>query len=272
MGNTWLNSMKYSTNPEGKKSARKKLLFTSPFLLAGAFVALVNKYRQTKKMNRYLEQARENTKEIKRALILGDSVAKGYGSPNGGITNFLKEHLEQRFGEVRVMNEGIVHLTSDGLLQKLVEEQAYDQQLKETNLVLINIGGNDLLQHYHKDGPRAVIKNFFSVRSHYIKNLQQIIQYIESINPAVTIVVNNLYNSLEKDYQYFGLTEAFITYWNASLNKFPVIRVNTKELGKNRELWADMVHPNQAGYQELSNLIIRQVGSLLRENQNTQRL
>lgn len=166
------------------------------------------------------------------------------------------------------MNEGIVHLTSEGLLRKLVDEQAYDQQLRETNLVLINIGGNDLLQHFHIDGPRGVIKNFFNVRSQYIKNLQQIIHYIENINPAITIVVNNLYNSLEKDYQYFGLTEAFIKYWNASLNKFPIIRVNTMELGRNRELWADMVHPNQVGYHELANLIIKQVGSLLREEES----
>jgi lysophospholipase L1-like esterase len=253
---------------ENKTSTRKKLLFTSPIIFAGATIALVNKYKQTKKMKKYIEQAKENTKEIKRALILGDSVAKGYGSPNGGITNFLKEHLEKRFGNVHVMNEGILHLTSDGLLQKLVEEQAYDEQLSESNLVLINIGGNDLLKHYHENGPRAVMKNFFSVRSQYIKNLQQIIHYIETINPAITIVVNNLYNSLEKDYQYFGLTEAFINYWNASLKKFPVIQVNTKELGKNRELWADMVHPNQDGYQELSNLIIKQVGSILREDES----
>lgn len=257
------NTSKTDQPEESKTSAAKKLLYTSPFLFAGATIAIVNKYKQTKNMNRYIEQARENTKEIRRALILGDSVAKGYGSPNGGITSFLKKHLEQRFGEVSVRNEGISHLTSEGLVQKLIEEQAYDQQLRETNLVLINIGGNDLLQHYHKGGPRAVIKNFFPVRSQYIKNLQQIIHYIETINPSITIVVNNLYNSLEKDYQYFGLTEAFIKYWNASLNKLSVIQVNTKELGKKRELWADMVHPNQAGYQELSNLIIRQVGSLL---------
>lgn len=248
-----------------RKSTKKKLLVTSPILLIGAALVGINKFNQAKKMNRYIKQAKENTRDIKRALILGDSVAKGYGSPNGGITNFLKEHLEKRFGEVQVTNEGIVHLTSEGLLEKLVSEKAYDQQLIDSNLVFINIGGNDLLQHFHQNGPRAVLKNFFHVRSNYVNNLQDIIQYIEAINPAITIVVNNLYNSLEKDYQYFGLTGALINYWNTSLNRLSVIRVNTKELGRNRELWADMVHPNQAGYQELSNLIIKQVGALLRD-------
>lgn len=249
----------------GKRRPKKTRLITSPILLAAAAYVGINKYRQAKKLNKYMEQARTNTKHIRRVLILGDSVAKGYGSPNGGITNYLREHLESKFGEVNVENEGIVHLTSEGLLQKLINEKLYDQQLQDSNLVFINIGGNDLLQHFHKDGARAVLKNFFKVRSNYIKNLQHIIEYIEAINPAITIVVNNLYNSLEKDYQFFGLTGVLINYWNSSMNKLAIIRVNTKELGRKKDLWADMVHPNQEGYKELSDLIIKQVSNVLEE-------
>ena len=240
-------------------------MITSPILLTGAVVG-INKYRQTKKWNKYIDQVKKNTKDIKRAIILGDSVAKGYGSTNGGITNFLHDHLEEKFGDdVIVTNEGIVHLTSEGLIQKLINEKEYDQQLQESNLVFISIGGNDLLQHFHKDGPSGVFKNFFNVRSEYIKNLQTIIQYIEAINPAITIVVSNLYNSLEKHYQYHGFTDILFTLWNGSMNKLPIIQVNTKEMNRERDIWADSVHPNEAGYKELSNLIISQLSELLEE-------
>lgn len=248
---------------------KKKLLITSPFLLAGATIVGINKYRQSKKMKNYLNYVKENTKDVKRALILGDSVAKGYGSTNGGITNFLKKHLEEKFGDVMISNEGVLFLTSEGLVHKLIDEGQFDQQLKDANLVFINIGGNDILQYFHRDGSRAVVKNFFKIRSDYIKNLKEIVQYIEGINPSIVIVVNNLYNSLEKNYQYYGFTDIFINLWNTSMNKLPVIRIKTKTMNRKKDLWADMVHPNEAGYEELSNLIIQQLDVMIEDPKAT---
>lgn len=254
-----------STQNETKKRGKKTRMITPPMLLGAAVVVGIRKYRQTKKWNQYIEQVKENTNHVKRVTILGDSVAKGYGSPNGGITNYLKEHFDNKYGKVIVKNEGILHLTSEGLLQKVVNEKAYDDYLRESNFIFINIGGNDLLKYYHQGGPGAVIRNFLKARSDYLNNIEQIIQYIEAINPAITIVMNNLYNSLEENYQFFGLTSVFIQYWNAGLNKLPVIQINTRELNRKDDLWADMVHPNQAGYEHLSHLIINQVSKLLED-------
>src|SRR5699024_12738372 len=108
---------------------KKKILLSSPVLLAAAAVIGINQYRQSKKMKSYLATVKENTKVVKKALILGDSVAKGYGSTNGGITNFLKEHLDQEFGDVMISNEGVLHLTSQGLAYQLIEQKKFDRQL-----------------------------------------------------------------------------------------------------------------------------------------------
>lgn len=242
---------------------KKKILITSPILLAGAALVGIIKYRQLKKFKDYMIYVKENTKDVKRALILGDSVAKGHGSTTGGIANFLKEHLDQRFGDVLITNEGVLHLTSQGLAQKLINKKQYDQQVKDSNLVFINIGGNDLLQYFYKGGTSGVVKNFFKIRLEYIRNLEKIVRYIEKTNPSTVIVVNNLYNSLEEDYQYYGFTNMFINLWNVRRNKLPVIRVSTKELDRKKDLWADSVHPNEAGYEELSKLIIQELSNLI---------
>mgnify|MGYP001306819083 CR=1 FL=1 len=248
---------------------KKKLITTSPILLGGLTFFAINKYKQTKKINEYIEQAKDHTHDIKNALILGDSVAKGYGSANGGMANFLKAYLDEMYGEVRVMNEGILHLTSKGLHDKLIEEKEYDEKLKSANLVFINIGGNDLLQYYYKDGPKAIVKNFFKIRSQYIENVKEIVEYIERVNPSAIIVINNLYNSLEKQYQYYGFTNILFRLWNASMKELSVIRVNTKEMNRNKDLWADMVHPNEAGYEVLSNLIVKELNNLIEDRVQT---
>ena len=75
--------------------------------------------------------------DIKHIVILGDSVAYGYGT-RGGIAKYLKE----TFPGSEVTNLGINGLTSTGLVERLKSDK-WQHLIQTADLVLLNIGGND---------------------------------------------------------------------------------------------------------------------------------
>ena len=117
------------------------------------------------------EEIKENTApaEMKQTtditvLALGDSLTRGTGDETGQgyvgiVTEQLKEELDPR--EVTVYNLGINGQDSSQLLQQLGQKNII-RQVKEADVILMTIGGNDLfqggdalldfnLEKYHKD-------------------------------------------------------------------------------------------------------------------------
>lgn len=78
-------------------------------------------------------------------VILGDSIAKGYGSSKeleGGFGTILGEKLS-----ADVTNLGIVGLDSDQLLEKLSEDK-FIEAVEEADVICLSIGSNDLLKPF----------------------------------------------------------------------------------------------------------------------------
>lgn len=200
--------------------------------------------------------------EIKTIVILGDSVAYGYGTKEG-----IAKYLRESFPESRVINLGINGLTSDGLVSKLGSGY-WDQHIASADLALINIGGNDLLQGFRKFGTTGLIRNFKSLRLHYRKNLLSIYSKIRELNPQVLLVQNDLYNSMKKEHQYLGLTKLLYRRWNRSIGERGVIISKTTKMGKNPAIWLDGIHPNDDGYRLMHELLIdtlRTTGIILQQ-------
>src|SRR5690606_20969096 len=109
-------------------------------------------------------QRRNKEYSIKNIVILGDSVAYGYGTKEG-----IAKYLRESFPDSRITNLCINGLTSDGLVSKLTSVQ-WDRHLASPDLTLINIGGNYLLQDLRKLGPARFVRNFKAVRINYRKN------------------------------------------------------------------------------------------------------
>src|SRR5699024_8570799 len=128
----------------------------------------------SKHIQKELDQIKQRLNQVHKVTILGDSVAKGYGSDNDGITSYLKQYFNYHYRNVDVVNRGIVHLTSDQLLEDL-KSGRYDQDIRSSNILLINIGGNDLLNYFFKGGPSAIVKNFFKIKKNYAQNIDEII-------------------------------------------------------------------------------------------------
>lgn len=199
-----------------------------------------------------LRKFKMENKEVKidTILILGDSVAYGYGTKEG-----IAKYLKESFPGSKVINLGINGLTSDGLSDRLLSGK-WDQHLEAADLVLMNIGGNDLLKNFRKLGAAGLIRNFKTIRRNYRNNLLGIYSKLRTVNPDVLIVQNDLYNSMKKEHQYMGLTQLLYRRWNGAIGERGVIISKTHAMGKNPSIWLDGVHPNDEGYKVMHELLI----------------
>ncbi|MEZ0479999.1 SGNH/GDSL hydrolase family protein [Planococcus sp. SSTMD024] len=187
---------------------------------------------------------------IQKILILGDSVAYGYGTEGG-----IARHLKDSFPDSEVLNFGINGLTSDGLVERLRADY-WQAELAQADLVLLNIGGNDLLRQYQGGGASELIRQFSSLKKKYRRNLLEIYGHIRDGNDRVVVVQNSLYNSMKKEVQYFGFTKLLFRMWNSAIGAKGVIVTNTREMGKLPSIWLDSIHPNEEGYAIMHQLLL----------------
>lgn len=238
----------------------KRNAFTIPIIIAGFVWTAVKYYLETRKQNRRKLTIRTNLREVKQVVIIGDSIARGYGASNGGLTPNLKQFFDSKYGEIEVINKGIDQLTSKGLLRHIETDKSVRSAIANTNIVLINIGGNDLIKQFKNGGTKEVVFHLFGTRKIYVRNLGAIVKQIKTLNPTAAILVNSLYNSLDTNYQYFGFTSILFRFWNRSIKQEEIIKINTKGLTQgDKDIWVDMVHPNDKGYEALSKIIIQQL-------------
>ena len=188
---------------------------------------------------------------IKHIVILGDSVAYGYGT-RGGIA----KHLKEAFPGTTVTNLGINGLTSHGLIGRL-QENRWDSVLRSADMVLLNIGGNDLLRGFRTHGAKGLIRQFAVMKRIYRKNLLAIYRHIRELNEEAIIVQNNLYNSMKKNVQYFGFTDLLLRTWNRAIGEEGVIISRTDPMNKKEGIWLDDVHPNEEGYKLMHELLMQ---------------
>ena len=195
-------------------------------------------------------QKHEKEYTVETIVIMGDSVAYGYGTKEG-----IAKYLRQSFPASRVINLGINGLTSDGLADRVMSGK-WDHHLASADLVLINIGGNDLLQGFRKLGTVGFVRNFRAIRINYRRNLLGIYRKVRGANPEILIVQNDLYNSLKKEHQYLGLTKLLYRRWNRAIGERGVIISKMDKMGKNPAIWLDGIHPNDDGYKLMHEILI----------------
>jgi lysophospholipase L1-like esterase len=202
---------------------------------------------------------KEKNSKIKGITILGDSVARGYGSEIGGFGYSLAEKISRTSQDgIWIKNYGIDGLTSKGLIEKM-NEGVFNKSLIESDLIIVNIGGNDLLELYKQGGEVKVVKDFFTARNQFKNNISIIFDRLSELNPNALIVFNNLYNPVKTDRDYYRVADILVRMWNGVLSDSNHIFVDTFSLSSADNIWSDEVHPNDLGYTELANLIFNRL-------------
>lgn len=200
-------------------------------------------------------------------LILGDSIAKGTGDELGkGFSGYLSDELKKSTSkDIIVKNEGIDGLTSKGLLEQL-QSNRLASSINDTDLILVSIGGNDLLKTIPSSlmGQESTFqKQFVS----YTDNLKQSLKFLRTANPNSTIILLGLYNPYEiltpsEDQQLLDdLNDQIRQITESDGNAIFIPTYDLMKYNSALYISKDSLHPSSLGYQAISQRIVQTLES-----------
>jgi lysophospholipase L1-like esterase len=196
-------------------------------------------------------------------LAAGDSLTQGVGDStgHGGYLPYLKTMLEQEKGikEVDYYNYGVKGNRTTQLLKRL-QTQEMKTLLRQTDLVVVTIGGNDIMKVVKDNIVNLEYSVFMEEKEIYRKNLTEIFDTIVRENPDASIVLVGLYNPFSQWFSNIKEMDEIVTQWNKAgqsvVNNYPnAYFVGIEDLFLNHDeelLYTDNFHPNDKGYEYIA--------------------
>jgi lysophospholipase L1-like esterase len=189
----------------------------------------------------------------------GDSLTQGVGdsTQNGGYLPYLKTKLEQEKGisEVEFHNYGVKGNVTTQLLKRL-HSQELKTMVKHADMVIITIGGNDIMEVVQKNISNLQVSAFMKEKEVYISHLSQIFDTITQENPNITILLVGIYNPFMKYFANVKELNQIVDDWNRAsrtvvANYQDAYFVDIEDLFVQSNinlLYTDHFHPNDKGY------------------------
>lgn len=202
-----------------------------------------------------------------KIVALGDSLTKGVGdeSNQGGYVGMVKEMLEQQedIKEVSLDNHGVRGHKTSSLLKKLDEEEVI-ASIKDADMILMTVGGNDMMNVVQKNIFTLDFEPFRKEQKNYESRLKDIFSTIRKHNSSAHIVYVGLYNPFK--YMLPELTEidTIINEWNLTSqqiikNDEKAVFVSVDQIFSTKSdeklLYKDEFHPNESGYSFIADLV-----------------
>jgi lysophospholipase L1-like esterase len=193
-------------------------------------------------------------------LSAGDSLTQGVGdsSNKGGYLPYLETMLEKEKGikEVDFYNYGVKGNRTTQLLKRLKTSEM-KVALQKSDLVILTIGGNDIMKVMKDNIENLQISTFRDEKESYQKHLTQIIDLIVEENPHAQIVLVGLYNPFSKWFSEIKELDEIVADWNkagqAVIGHYPntyFVPIEDMFLKANEDLlYTDNFHPNDKGYE-----------------------
>lgn len=211
-------------------------------------------------------------KEIAITAI-GDSLTKGTGDASGeGYVKQMVALLKQKYPDtsVRLNNNLAVNgLKAYRLEQLLKTDSGYSFALKQADVIVFTIGGNDLFQiasgtSSSKAAGELNLDKLKAELPQGLNRLSNVVKRLHAINPNAQVVYVGLYNPFY-DIPEYRSGSLQIQQWNerayALLHQYPnMTMVPTFDLFENaigRYLSSDHFHPNHNGYAQIAARIVQ---------------
>jgi len=207
-------------------------------------------------------------------LALGDSLTRGTGDEAGkGYIGYLKDRLADKTDEeITLTNYGVKGQTSSELTNQ-VKQQEIQRQVKNSDIIFITIGGNDLFQG--GETLSHIDDNTISeLSATYNQNLKEILTTLRSVNEEAPIYLIGLYNPFS-DLEDSELTSKIVRDWNYASSETSAafgktIFVPTYDIFQQNVqayLYSDHFHPNKQGYELMADRIASLISWEVEENE-----
>ncbi|MGE1162053.1 GDSL-type esterase/lipase family protein [Peribacillus simplex] len=209
----------------------------------------------------YKFQASES-KDVQRVMAFGDSLTYGKGDKDGeGYVEGLEDELNNPESEQKVSfwNYGIKGQETDGVMNQL-DDYRIKSKLDKADTFIVYIGTNDLINSNGGDLKKISDRKIDEGKREYINHLDKITSTLIKANDKADILVVGLYNPI-KDNQKL---EKHIQDYNQSIMGIAkkdkrMVFIPTNDLFENKkktEYFSDKIHPNEKGYQLITNRIL----------------
>ncbi|MCG7406686.1 GDSL-type esterase/lipase family protein [Paenibacillus sp. ACRRX] len=211
----------------------------------------------------------ESMKEI-RIVSLGDSLTRGTGDATGDgyVRRTVTQLLKVQEKPVKLINNLAVNgLRADQLVNKL-KEDSIGYSLRQANVILLTIGGNDLFQSARTEQMGNEPLNEASLQAKAkagVTSLESVLIRIRKWNPDALIIYVGLYNPFSDVKEMRVIGGSVVQSWNNAaasiINKDPnMLLIPTQDLfERNMGIYisSDHFHPNAEGYAAIAERIVQ---------------
>lgn len=247
-------------------------------LFAYGFVSGVNDVLNPKASN-LIKKTDVVAKEKKKTgtlqiVSLGDSLTRGVGDKEGiGYIGRMKEDLQKDYKQkVALTNLAVSGAKMPDLLKQM-ESSGAQYSIKQADVIVLTIGGNDLFPGWESLG-KIDLETYRPDTETFQNEAKKIIEEIRKLNTDSPIFWLGLYNPFE-DVEDLKGSSNIVVDWNASLEKLALNNKNvyitpTFDLFQNRGkdlLYSDHFHPNEVGYTYMADRLVQNVASKLKLEQ-----
>jgi lysophospholipase L1-like esterase len=194
-----------------------------------------------------------------KIVSIGDSLTQGVGdsTKSGGYVPYLEYHLESMEGinNAQFHNYGVRGNRTDQLLKRLKEDKV-KKSIEESDVVMITIGGNDVMKIFRENLSHLSLEVFQEEKRLYQERLSEIMKTIKSYNPDAGVVLVGLYNPFNTWFSEIDEVNQIISNWNSaseqvlsSYDKTLFIKIDDLFIDSGDTLlYEDYFHPNDEGY------------------------
>ncbi|MGM2817671.1 SGNH/GDSL hydrolase family protein [Bacillus cereus group sp. Bce001] len=207
-------------------------------------------------------------------VSLGDSLTRGVGDKEGiGYIGRIKEDLQKDYKQKVALTNLAVSGAKMSDLLKQIESNGAQYSIKQADVIVLTIGGNDLFPGWESLG-KIDLETYRPDTETFQNEAKKIIEEIRKLNTDSPIFWLGLYNPFE-DVEDLKGSSNIVVDWNASLEKLAINNKNvyitpTFDLFQNRGkdlLYSDHFHPNEVGYTYMADRLVQNVVSKLKLEQ-----
>lgn len=189
-------------------------------VIGGGYIGY-NYFKSPAPVTKHSSKNRVEHKKKIHLVALGDSLTQGVGDQQkkGGYVSLIKQKIEKKdYTTVVTNNFGVAGDRSDQILKRLNEQPAVQRKVKSADVIVMTVGGNDLMQTLQKNlfvNSQSKFQLQMNTASKtYANKLNQLFTTIRKYNPNAPIFLFSVYNPF---YVYFANMSSITTAvasWN----------------------------------------------------------
>lgn len=198
-------------------------------------------------------------------VAIGDSLTQGVGdhTNQGGYVGILDQTINHEKKIVSFENFGKAGNRTDQLLKRL-DEPEISSAIKNSDIILMTIGANDIMQVAKENFTKLTYDLFATERIHYENRLDEIFVKIKNLNPNTHIYLLGIYNPFEKYFGEIKELDLIVNDWNhtsrsvtKTFEKATFIPIKDLFENTTKNLFSDdNFHPNRIGYHRMAERVL----------------